>query len=77
MFGVYSIFHIMEVMHIVRHRLSSEILMYSFYSYYFIVLSDAGLATESPCKVLVTESKQHEDLRKASVGDQENKNPRV
>lgn len=65
----------MEVLYIVRHKLSSDIWMYSFYSYYFIVLSDSGLDTESIRKVLVLENKQYKDLRKTSVGDQENKNP--
>lgn len=54
----------MEVLHIVRYNLSSEMWMYGFYSSYFIVLSDAGLDTESTQKVLVLENKQCKDLRK-------------
>lgn len=63
----------MKVLRIVRHKLSSEIWMHSFYSYYFAVLSDAGLGTESTCHVLLG-NKQCKDLRKTSVGDQEDKN---
>lgn len=40
-------FHIMKVQHIVRHKLASEIWVHSFNSYYFAVLSDAGLDTEN------------------------------
>lgn len=63
----------MEVLHIVRHKLASEIWMRSSYSYYFALLSDAGLDTESICHVLVLESKQCKDLRKTSIGDKEDK----
>lgn len=66
-------FHIMKVLHIVSHKLASEVWMHSFYNYYFSVLSDAVLDTESTCHVL-PENKQCKDLRKTSTGDQEGKN---
>lgn len=47
--------------------------MYSFYSCYFAVSSDAGLDTESTCHVLLLENKQCKCLRKTSIGDQEGK----
>lgn len=67
----------MQVWRIVTHKLSSEIWMHSFYSYYFAVLSDAGLGTESTCHVLLLGSKQCKDLRKTSTGDQEDRWQRV
>lgn len=45
----------------------SEIWIYSFYSYYFIVLSDPELNTEITYKVFVLENKQCKDLKKTGV----------
>lgn len=61
----------MKVLHIVRHKFAPEIWMHSFCSYYFAILSDAGLDTKN---VLLLENKQYKDLRKTSLGDQEDKN---
>lgn len=61
----------MEVLHIVRHKLPSEIWIHSFYSWFFSLLSDAGLDIESTCHVLV---RKKSNVKKTSVGDEDSKN---
>lgn len=60
----------MKVLHIVRHKLNSEIWIHSFYSYYFAVLSDAGIDIESTYHVLVRENKQCKEDKCRRRGEQ-------